>query len=259
MWGKIWLLLLLVAILAGCQHPIPAYESHYTGPESSTAAPASYPPFDVSTINQALSGDQPYVISVIGDSTGNAPDEWVHLIAERIAANYGRTVTVHDWEVVNNFNQYKPPFVYGSGPPVTIWNGSASGKPPTYSLQYYDQMAPVPVNLTIISHAHNQPQEAVRGVGMLVSRAYANSLPGGGVVVVLENARTDSLAGDVQSAIDQLRNVYANDPSVALIDVNTVFKGRPDLPDLLLPDGIHPNQKGSQVWAGVAASALQLR
>ncbi|KAA0098797.1 SGNH/GDSL hydrolase family protein [Mycolicibacterium sp. P1-18] len=207
---------------------------------------------------QSLQADQPYAISIIGDSTGNYSDEWVYLLMRHIANDYGRSVTIHDWDVKQN--AYTTESTFGTGAPVVVWNGSAVAKATDYSLKWFDELAPNPVNLTIISHGHNDPSNAASGILRLVNRAYNHTLSDGGVIVVLQNPRTDSGAEARAQALEQIRREFYDPASgVYLLDVNKAFKGAPDLPSLLRPDGIHPNQKGSKFWADAAASILKLR
>lgn len=232
-------MLCLVAALVGCRTETISYRT----------------PFDPATIRSALRSDQPYVISILGDSTGNDSNEWVHLVMQRVATTYNRPVVVHNW--VTDANKYRDFTTYeGTGAPVEVWNGSAAGKEPKYSLQHYSQLAPTSANLTIINHSHNYPPGTARGVQNLVDAAYGNCQPDGGVVVILQNPRLDSFAGEQQQAVDQLRQAYSK-PSkgVALIDVNGAFK-RGDTATLLRPDGYHPNDAGERLWANTVYDRL---
>lgn len=250
-----YVIAVLCLLLVGCSHEPPPYVSTYTSPPPYTDP--GRPPFDAVTVSQALRSNQPYVISVLGDSTGNNRGEWVHLVSERIARVFNRPVMVHDWNI--DTNAYATDTTYpGAGAPVTVWNGSGAGKPAQYSAQWYPQMAPQPVNLTFVNHSHNRTRDAVPGVEHLVDTAYANTLPGGGVVVILQNPRTDDRADAGQQAIDELRGVYSVPKTgVVLVDVNSAFT-RGDVPALLRPDGVHPNEQGSQVWADTVVNALRL-
>lgn len=255
---------LLCLLLVGCQHQQPAYESRYTTPPPepapAVATPPQRTPFDPATIKRALEGDRPYTISVVGDSTGNYVDEWVHILSRRIAETYGRTVAVRDWDVERNAYPTEQEHLYGTGVPVTVWNASSPGKSAEYSLQNYRKMMPTPTDLTIISHGHNNPDGAAKGVVKLVDLAYRNTVPGGGVLVVLQNPRTDSFAAPRAKVVDQLRQLYSEPGTgVVLLDVNSAFTAAPDLPALLRPDGIHPNPQGSQLWADAVAAQLGLR
>lgn len=260
----VFAVLCLIA-LVGCQHQPPAYEPRYSTPPPeptrAVVAPPHRAPFDPASINRALEAAQPYTISVVGDSTSNYVDEWVHILSRRIAESYGRTVAVRDWDVERNSYPTEQEHLYGtSGAPVTVWNASSPGKSAEYSLHNYHKMMPEQTDLTIISHGHSSPESAVRGVVQLTDVAYRNTSPGGGVLVVLQNPRTDSFAAPRAKVVDQLRQLYS-DPSTGavLLDINSAFKAAPDLSSLLRPDGVHPNPAGSQLWADAVVARLGLR
>jgi hypothetical protein len=266
------LIVLLVVVLAGCAHPPPAYESHYTSPPTNaavkTAPPVTPTPlaealpprplFDVASVNAKLSTDQPYTISVLGDSTGNATNEWVHIAARKIAADYNRQVTVHDWNM--DTMAYAKTTVYGSGPPATIWNASGPGKSAQWSAQNFPAMVPDPVDLTIVNHGHNDPRDAVPGIGALVNLAYDKGT--GGVVVLTQNPRLgDPVRAKLEADTYQQIAATFNDRrlGVMVIDVFSTFPTGDALKGMLIADGIHPNDAGEQLWADTVEAGLQLR
>lgn len=218
----------------------------------SDAAPA----FKVNTISERLMSNQQYTISVLGDSTSEVADGWVYLLSRRIAQSYNKAVVVRDWD--STTNTYSPDRTYGT--PVTVWNGSARGKDARYAVERFDQLAPAPADLTIINHTHNNPWGAVTEISKLVDLAEANSKPGGGVVVTLQNPRVDSADRALleQQVIDGLRAAYGSPESgVIVADVNAAFRAG-DLSELLSQDGLHPSKDGSELWANTLASTLML-
>jgi lysophospholipase L1-like esterase len=252
-----WKLLVVLALLvAGCSHQPPAYESHYTPP--ATTVTGAHPAFDPATVGQALQTDRPYTIAVLGDSTGNGVQEWVHLLGKRIATAYQRQVTVHDWDV--DANTYGKDTVYGSGVPVTIWNASGAGKSAQWSVEHFAAQVPQPVDLTFINHGHNDPEHAEQGIEELVELAYGKGT--GGVVVVLQNPRADNpdraaLEANIYRQIGDRFN-HPGQGTVA-VDVFSAFPTGDALPPLLMPDRAHPNEAGQQLWVDTVAAALQLR
>lgn len=229
--------------------------------KSRTALPAAdQGAFNRYSIDHALASDRPYVIVVLGDSTSRADGAWTYQVSRRIAEDYHRVVTVHDWSTESL--SYSDTQTFGSGgPPVTVWNGSAGGQSAQYSLKWFSQMVPEPHDLTIINHTHNNPWHAVDGISQLVAKASAQSRPGGGVAVILQNPRTDSTnrAELEQQVIDQLRTTYGGSASsVVMVDVNAAFH-EGDLNKLLMPDGVHPSKQGSQLWADTVISTFLIR
>lgn len=260
------------AVLAGCVKAPPPYESRYTGPPPSGGVAESavepsaprHPAFDVASVDAALASGRPYEINVLGDSTGNNDNEWVHLIARRIANNYGRAVTVHDWSL--DTNAYVSEVTYGVGAPVTIWNGSAPGRGADYSAQQFPAIAPEPPDVTIISHGHNNPNGAVRNITALINLAYTSGTRG--VVVLTQNPiLPNSIAGPPERAELEANtfreiNTTFNNPSngTVVIDVFSAFPTGPELEGLLVAgDGVHPNAAGEQLWADTVAAGLRLR
>ncbi|CAA0078343.1 Uncharacterised protein [Mycolicibacterium vanbaalenii] len=256
MWGKIAVLLAVLLTLVGCQREQPAYESRYTEPPATTVA--ERPTFDVTSVNTALSGTQPYTVSVLGDSTGNWINEWVHLVAQRIAAAYERQVTVHDWNP--DSGEYGRDTVYGQGAPVTIWNAAGPGESTQWSIQNFQEQVPGPVDLTIINHGHNDPKGAVSGIDRLIGMSFRKGT--GGVVVLTQNPRIDE-PGRAQLEADtytQIRDEFNNpNRGTVVVDVFAAFPQGDALLPLLERDRVHPNEAGSRLWADAVATGLQLR
>jgi lysophospholipase L1-like esterase len=256
----------LLMFLSACSDAPAAYESH---PEShATAASHDFTPpsvtlaqrtaFDVAVVDKKLASDQTYMISVLGDSTGDARNEWVHLLAKRIAADYHRQVTVHDWNT--DAGTYDKDTVYGSGAPVTIWNASGPGRSAQWSAQNFPAMVPHPVDLTIINHGHNDPRDAIAGIADLLNMAYATGT--GGVVVLTQNPRADNpdrarMEADLYQQVDATFNDRRLGAMV--IDVYSAFPAGDALLGMLNADHIHPNDAGQRVWVDTVASGLQLR
>lgn len=253
----------VLLLSTGCQPSTP-----HSGPLTVTsrtttagAADIAPPPTGV-TINAGLDSAEPYTIVVLGDSTGNNTDEWVHLMGRRIAANYRRTVTIRDWS--DTANGYVTSTSYGDlgRPPLTIWNGSAAGKGPAYSESYYASMAPERADLTLINHGHNGANDIVSGDQRLVQLAKDHMTQDAVIAIVLQNPRTDSLAKAdmLQRGVNALRQRFGGASSgITLIDVNSAFPRDAGLAAYLRPDGLHPNERGQQLWADTVAAALQLR
>jgi hypothetical protein len=221
-------------------------------------ATTTHSDFDVASINAALRTKRPYTIQVLGDSTGNARNEWVHLLSHQIADRYHRRVTVHDWQLADDGGEggYQLTTVYGQGPQVVVWNASGPGKDAQWSLAGYDDMVPDTPDLTLINHGHNNPVNAVSGITNLVAMAHHRGSKG--VVVVLQNPRVDKPERAKLEA-DTYRKVgRAVAGSAVVVDVFDAYPTT-DVDKLLLPDRIHPNDEGQQLWADTVAAALDLR
>jgi hypothetical protein len=198
-------------------------------------------------------------ITVLGDSTGDADDEWVAQLADGIAVKYERTVVYSAWDI--GTSTYGAPQTFGNHqavPPVYIWNGSAAGQGPFYSQTHLPTMAPQPSDLIIISHGHNFSDPAGGAakevqLASLASSQWDNSPQ---IVVVLQNARITRAAVH-ETSMTSLSAAFAG-TSYVLVDVGAAFRAEPDLASLLLPDGVHPNAAGQTLWLQTITDALGL-
>jgi len=233
------------------------------------AGPQYIPNIAAATGSQSLSAlpelladpARPITITILGDSTGNEQGEWVYLVAKKIQADYQRPVTVHDWSIEANAYVGENTFgVASTAAPVEIWNGSASGKDAGYTISNYQALAPAPSDLVFISHGHNHtnPQSTVTGVRELVRLSRAGNQPPPAIGVVLQNPRVDGSAENQAVKVDTVRQTFSDWSGVELVDVYAAFEERGDVRPLLRPDGFHPSDEGSLVWAAVTEQALGL-
>lgn len=199
-----------------------------------------------------------WTLTVLGDSTGNDGDEWVANLARTIATEKVRPVTYYSWDAAAA--TYAAPVTYGrgSGDPVTIWNGSASGMGPDYSLANLPALAASPSDLLIVNHSHNfvSPQQGATDEAALVTATAAQWQTVPAVAVTLQNPRlTDAPAQDANLAA--VSDAVAGS-SYTVIDVTSAFRAQPDIAALLQADGTHPNSAGQTLWSETVNAALGL-
>lgn len=198
-----------------------------------------------------------WVLAVVGDSTGAGSDRWVHRSASALSAKYGRPVELHDWDLTKN--AYSAPVTIGSGSnaPITIWNGSASGMPPSYSLAHLKALVPQQPNALIVNHGHNcaSGDECVQGIGQILDTLAATWSSPPAEAVILQNPRLDSTASTQDQVVAAERAAFPSTSSLTAIDVYDQFKQR-DLRSLLVSDERHPNSAGSQLWADTVDAVL---
>lgn len=229
----------------------------YTHPPTVKAAPT---PANLADVKAKLADpSKPWTLAVAGDSTGNADDEWVYLLAKKISAKYGRPIVIHDWSIDTNAYSGHTTVGAGAGQPVQIWNASASGKNFTYSFEHRAVELPEQPDLLIVNHGHNigTGQEARSGAFQLVDWALNKWPTPPAVAVTLENPRVDASAAKQEQVVEALRQQWAGS-KVTLVDVHKAFSDAPNLPALLRDDGFHPNPKGEEVWAEAVWAGLGL-
>lgn len=190
----------------------------------------------------------PQAIAVIGDSTGDEPDEWVYRVGTWASAQYNRTVILHRWDSVAN-RYIDPPVVLGTGAgaPLDIWNASAPGKDAEYSAVNLPVMLASPVSTIFISHGHNQATSTASRSVELLTRAALNRQGSAQAVVIGQNPNRVPDDTDQQAKVEAILG-YAASAQLPSIDVLAAFNRAGD-PNGLLEDKQHPNTAGSQVWA----------
>ncbi|HJP67621.1 MAG TPA: SGNH/GDSL hydrolase family protein [Sphingomicrobium sp.] len=252
-WGAAFLAALLVGCLLYWVNPTHRNtEGPIAHPQSTTGL------LQLSDFTKLLSRKTPIDILVIGDATGNGPDDWVHLLARRIA-DTGRYVAIRDWNL--DASGYGEAVYYGAkdGKAVSIWNGSVSGLPSSYAADRWRDFAPKPNDLVMINHGHNETnaETAVEGISRLVRLSRTEVTRHTTVAVILQNPRIDRESARLAAIVSELRR--SPDLSNAEeIDVNSAFAAQPNLGELLSSNGFHPNQRGEELWAQVVSDRLGL-
>lgn len=226
-------------------------------PTSDTSSPP--PPDDVQAAVAHLDDSSAaFTLTVLGDSTGNDGDEWVANLAREFADENGRPVSYNAWDATAG--RYSAPLTFGQGDaaPVTIWNGSAAGRGPDYSLANLPALAPSPSDVLVVNHGHNfvTSQQGAADEASLITATATQWQTTPAVAVTLQNPRlTDAARQDANLAA--VRELVTGS-SHTVVDVTSAFRAQPDLASLLQADGTHPNAAGQALWLESVRSALGL-
>jgi hypothetical protein len=199
----------------------------------------------------ALASEDPVVVSVLGDSTSNARQEWVHRWALELSR--GRPVTISHWDEASQ-SGFVPPDVLseaGDGSPLTIWSGSQSGAHAAYPVELLSLMVPERPDLVLFNFGHDDSGErtALHFTSLLVAvREGFGNVP---VVVVLQQPQV----GDANAGVREQVRLWAEGEGLPTIDVAQAFLDTDDF-TTLLQDDVHPNDAGSRLWAQTVHEAL---
>ena len=214
-------------------------------------------PVDVSVVRLAearavLDTDAAVDVLVLGDSTGNALDEWPALWAGSFAAE--RSVTVRQWDF--NLERFAPEWsrLGGEGPGLRVWNLSQPGARADYPVTRLGRVGAAP-DLVLYSFGHNNtPDDIEAGLAATVEVVAGRwgSVPG---VVVLQNPSTGALAARQAETVERLRE-WAPVHGLGVVDVWSAFTAAGVPLGRLLMDVTHPNERGQRVWAAAVAEAL---
>lgn len=204
---------------------------------------------------------RPFVVAVIGDSTGNEPGEWVDLAFQELAEEFDRPLVQHPWDVLTD--SYLPEIrsnVDAASAPLVVWNGSASGKTGQYSLAHFEALVPRQPDLVIFNHGlNNVPEPETVGPQLTALVAEIERYWPGTVAyaAILENPRFDDWAVQHAEVIDNVGAWLAENQSVRPIDVHTAYLTAPSPELLLLPDLLHPSPAGSALTAATVLGAFR--
>lgn len=204
-------------------------------------------------------------VLIVGDSTGAGLTRWVRLMATKIAAAYPtHTVIYKAWD--DGTKTYPAgQFVTvqaGTGPrTITVWNGSLSGSVIGYARDNYSALTGGQTpDVLLVNFGHNSPQLAddYRAIHQEALQIFTNTHANAAVVLMTQNPRaiTDPAYADDQGkqhAIYQLAVAAGHD----LVDVNEAYRLYGNYAaDLVLPDGLHPTDAGSALWADLVWKSL---
>lgn len=197
---------------------------------------------------------QVWTLTVLGDSTGNEPGEWVQLVASDLGRITGRPVVMHYWDQMKN--SYLPPKPAGDGgnAPIHVWDGSAAGRGADYSREHLTALMPSKSDLVILNHGHNH-QTASAVVPSFRSLLFTVDLRHGPVAgfVTVQNEWKIPTASSTAVQAETKRAFTGSEYGV--IDVMTAFKSAPDKDELLM-DGFNPSPVGSRLWADTVLKSL---
>jgi len=219
-------------------------------------------------------------ISVIGDSTGVGnglaftQKRWPYRFGEMLAAAYpAYTVRWKPWNIATPGYDSWATVQTGTGTGnagapfnIDIYNGSASGKDPAYSqgnLLGSNGLMPYGImpDLIFINHSHNMgttvdANSVNYALYSLVRDALRWYNPNAAVVVFGQNpsaliAGSGMTPSPVQHQQRQTRIAeLCGTEGWGFININRTFLQDPNwLTNLINPDGVHPNDAGSILWA----------
>ncbi len=220
-------------------------------------------------------------IMVLGDSTGNATDEWAYLMAQWLAAQCPtHTVKYRLWGSGDGSTQVWGAYSTlqtGSGPalpytstPFTIHidNCSVSGVNTFYTMSAREHLvweAGRDYDLLITNYGHNLGTGQLENIALpeWISAAahWRQKCPRAGMLITLQNPRQSSTSdvntnGSAASArMVAAWRTCANLFGAGVIDVFTAFNTHPDYASLMA-DETHPNATGSALWLEQVKAAM---
>lgn len=227
----------------------------YTRVRTGPAAEVPDSPLGQSLMRKLYAG-QGGVLLVLGDSTGDALDEWVANLARSIGAQLPRLrVDYVAWSDGGSSWPATTALQAGDGTfgTLTVYNCSVGGKETHYFLApNFDAMVgALHADLVIINLGHNENTAAAdpfwRDDLLALAETVTLYLPDAELIVLTQNPRTDSSATQAQQRRDmtqrlaRMRGWGCIDTYARFLDANG------NLTNGLLLDALHPNALGEDL------------
>lgn len=215
-----------------------------TSSSARTSSSAPTPAEGEWTIGDARSalGSEGSRTLVLGDSTGDHPEEWVHVWAQ------SQDLPVAAWRTQSEDG-------YDSESPETrVWSGSMPDATAAYPTEHWDAMWPAEdPDLVVLNlgHAYDSAEEAAPDLESL-RKDLAERVPQAPIVVILQNPRADDANAETREAIAE----WATDAGLPTIDIAQAFAESDLLPADLRIDEFHPSQAGTELWVATVSEAL---
>ncbi|MFJ5698441.1 SGNH/GDSL hydrolase family protein [Arthrobacter sp. NPDC093139] len=223
-----------------------------------TPAPLSPPPTftppRLKGVGAALTNkDKRLVIGVVGDSTGNAPEEWVGQLSRTLSAETGRTVEFFNYNA--QIDRYAAKRVYGNASaPLVVYNVGVPGATVTDLIKRFGLFFPEKPDLIITSVGHNQlPLNVTRDMNAFTA-AIERNWPGAQILVVGQNPALEAREKRQKATVANMMSWtdFNGYPSVSVFEA---IDKQPDKKSLYV-DPLHLNEAGSKIWAGVVQEYL---
>ena len=212
---------------------------------------------------QKLVFNQSCNMIVLGDSTGDAIDEWVYLLAQKLAADFPtHTVQYRLWDTGTSNYAAATTIQTGSGAStLTVWNASISG---ATALRFSGSdftagVRPASMgtdpDLVILSYGHNggsaiENQISMTGAMTSLINRFMPFVP---IILIGQNpVTTDSTMAAKVRAFRAL----ADEQNYGWIDVHAYFNQYAVPIASYYVDTVHPNAAGSALWANCVYQAF---
>lgn len=194
----------------------------------------------------------------IGDSTGDATNEWIYLFAQWLATEYPtHSVSYRLWNTESSAYAAATAISTGSGAnTIRIWNASVAGTAPIHHMgsNFAAAIADTNPDLIVWSHGHNLlAQEGLARAEFVGPMDQVRmALPSVPHAAVRQNPRRDdnNMAVTV-AALDALAEDYGD---LTLIDAYSLFIAQ-NKDSSLYADNLHPSAAGSQLFLQAAKTA----
>lgn len=193
-------------------------------------------------------------IVLLGDSTGDATNEWFYMLGQSLAAQWPAfTVKYRPWGTIDYPPGSEVTIAVGSGTnTLTLWNASIPGSA-AYKFagdNFFAAVININPDLVFMNYGHNggsSPDAQVAYMTATTSRiAREVRSP---IIIIGQNPMQ---SGGVDTGVTQPKNVafraLAAREGYGFVDVYSAFIQSGISLSILVPDGTHPSLQGQTIW-----------
>ena len=225
---------------------------------SASSRPASTKPAMPTTtgpavrpVSELLGSPDDVSVAVLGDGTGDEDGEWVSAFAEEAGATHRVVLRGLD---PNDPTQYASRRTFGgTGPTLTVWNGSRSGATADYPAKRLDFLTPEKPDVVLLSFGRDDTVSTVAARLEATFRSVRSRWPDVPVAVVLQAPDRDDRIGPVRA----MTRDWAASHQLPVVDVAAAFSAAGDPNSYVsVVDPPSTNARGGRLWGRTVLRAL---
>lgn len=202
---------------------------------------------------RVLTSPRALTVSVIGDSVGNDPGEWVSMWAGNLATN--RYVFVHhfDWktQTYSPDTEVHSPSATPTAEPIVVWNFGWPGGTPQRALDHLAVGIPDKPDLAIVSFGHNVSSGKVERQWSALHAGLRSRFGAVPTITTLAHMTPVPRVGQAEGRVRLLR--WLRKSHLAYIDERAVLDRTSD-PYRDMWDSTHPNVLGYRLIADLVTT-----
>lgn len=214
-------------------------------------------------VMMALANDNANInIVLLGDSTGDATNEWFYMLGQSLAAQWPKfTIKYRPWNTGSNDypGGSEVTIATGSGThTLTLWNASIAGAAAYKFAGDNFSVAVTQINpdLVFMNYGHNGGSSADAQVSYMTSTTSRIAREVGSPIIII--GQNPMQSGGVDTGVTLPKNLayraLAEREGYGFVDVYSAFLQSGVSLSTLVPDGTHPDSQGQTIWRDLVLS-----
>lgn len=214
-------------------------------------------------VMMALANDNANInIVLLGDSTGDATNEWFYMLGQSLAAQWPKfTIKYRPWSTGSNDypGGSEVTIATGSGThTLTLWNASIAGTTANKfaGANFFAAVTNINPDLVIMNYGHNGGSVADAQVSYMTATTSRIAREVGSPIIII--GQNPMQSGGVDTGVTAPKNLayraLAEREGYGFVDVYSAFLQSGVSLSTLVPDGTHPGSQGQTIWRDLVLS-----